>query len=111
MSTYIMRIRPRFIESIRNGIKKHEYRLAEPERMKIRLGDTIVLVSNQNPEDYVRVFVNSVSIFKGWDEALDGRWENDFRGTYSSYDELIRECHKTKKSLRVFPANSMPTKS
>ena len=94
MATYVMKIRPHFIENIRCGKKKHEYRLADPKRMKIRIGDTIVLVSNQNPDDFVRVFVDGIAIYKDWDEALKERWQVDFDGIYSSYECLLKECYK-----------------
>lgn len=94
MATYIMKIRPHFIDCIRRGQKTHEYRLGEPRRTNVKKGDTIILVSNQDPEDYVRVFVDNVTVYEGWDEAFKGRWEKDFEGIYSSYEDLIKECHK-----------------
>ena len=94
MSTYAMKIRPHFIGSIRSGIKKHEYRLGDQARNKIKAGDTLVLVSNQDASDYVRVKVESATKFSDWDGALNGRWKNDFKGVYSSYADLIKECHR-----------------
>lgn len=94
MATHVLKIRPHFIKNVRNGIKSHEYRLATQERMKIRKGDTLILVSNQDSSDYVRVSVDNATVYKGWDEALDGRWEKDFEGVYSSYGELIKECNR-----------------
>lgn len=94
MATYKMKIRPHFIDSIKSGTKKHEYRLAESERRKIQTGDILILVSNQNPKDYVRVCVDDIHIFSNWDDALRGRWENDFKDIYPSYNDLIRECRR-----------------
>ena len=46
MKTYYLKIRERFIESLRTGVKKHEYRLASPERRMVKIGDNLVLISN-----------------------------------------------------------------
>ena len=99
-----MKIRPHFIASIRCGKKKHEYRLADPKRMKIRIGDTIVLVSNQNPDDYVRVFVDGIAICRDWNEALKDSWRSDFDSIYSSYEDLLMECRKfyTAEQVRQY---------
>lgn len=48
MKTYYLKIRDKFISDIKNRVKKHEYRLASPERMQAKVGDTFVLISNQN---------------------------------------------------------------
>ena len=48
MKTYYLKIRDKFISEICNGNKKHEYRLASPERLATKVGDTLVLISNQN---------------------------------------------------------------
>ena len=101
MATHVMKIRPHFIQSIRNGAKKHEYRLADDARKAIKPGDVLLLVSNQNPSDYVRVFVNSVETFADWEEALSKNWESDFQGVYSDYSDLIRECHRFYSSDQV----------
>lgn len=39
MKTYYMKIKEKFISEIAKGNKKHEYRLATPERMKVKVGD------------------------------------------------------------------------
>ena len=46
MKTYYMKIRDKYIDAVRQGIKKHEYRLASPERTQIRIGDNIILISD-----------------------------------------------------------------
>lgn len=104
MAIHVMKIRPHFIDSIRSGKKTHEYRLAEPRRLNIKKGDSLILVSNQDPDNYVRVFVDSITICKGWDDAFEGRWEKDFEGIYSSYEDLLKECHKfyTADQVRQF---------
>lgn len=101
MATHVMKIRPHFIASIRKGTKKHEYRLGDAARCKIKTGDILVLVSNQDASDYVRVKVDSSARFSNWDEALDGRWKSDFYGIYSSYADLIKECHRFYSAEQV----------
>ena len=104
MAIHVMKIRPHFIDSIRSGKKTHEYRLAEPRRLSIKKGDSLILVSNQDSDNYVRVFVDDITICKGWDDAFEGRWEKDFEGIYSSYEDLLKECHKfyTADQVRQF---------
>ena len=57
MNYYRMKIRQHFLNPIRNGVKRHEYRLATPERKQIRIGDILVLINNQDNSDYVKVIV------------------------------------------------------
>ena len=52
MKTYYFKIREKYINSIINGNKKREYRLANSERREIKVGDSIVLISNQNRKNY-----------------------------------------------------------
>ena len=54
MKTYYLKIRDKFIQDIKNRTKKHEYRLASPERMQAKVGDTFVLISNQNKGNFKR---------------------------------------------------------
>ena len=94
MKMYIMKIKPHFLPLIRNNIKKHEYRLAAPKYDSIKVGDILVLTSNQNKEDYEKVTVEKISIYKTWEEAFKDKWEKDFKGQYTNLDDLLRECHK-----------------
>ena len=54
MKTYYFKIREKFIANVRNGTKRHEYRLASPENRAIKVGDNLILISNQNRKEYVR---------------------------------------------------------
>ena len=92
MKTYYLKIKDKFISSIREGNKKHEYRLASPERTIIKAGDNLVLISNQDKQKYIRVTVKGSTIYKSWEEALRNNWENDFKNIYSSLDEALKEC-------------------
>ena len=100
MSLYILKIREKFLKSIREGKKTNEYRLATPERRSISIGDILVLVNNQNKEDFVKVIVENKEIYKNWDEALGKYWRNDFPD-YESIDDIKKECYKfyTKKEV------------
>ncbi len=89
-----MKIRPQFLPLLKEGVKKNEYRLASPKYSNIHVGDILCLINNQNKEEFVKVVVNKIFVYKTWDEAFENRWEGDFRGLYSTYDELVKECHK-----------------
>ena len=94
MKTYYLKIREKFISEVIAGNKKHEYRLASPERIGIKVGDTLVLISNQDKRVFVKTTVKAVRIYKGWREALQDNWQQDFKNLYSSLDEALHECYK-----------------
>lgn len=97
----IMKIRPKFIDLIKSGKKKREYRLCDETRQSIRIGDRIVLVSNQNHNEYVAVIVTDKKVFKNWDDALEEYWKEDFSGLYSTKEEALRECFRFYQKERV----------
>ena len=96
-----MKIREHFIPLINDGIKKHEYRLADPKYADVHVGDVILLISNQNSGNYTKVIVDKIEHYNTWDEAFDNRWQNDFKGLFNTYEELIRECKRfyTKEEI------------
>ena len=94
MKTYYMKIRDKYIDAVRQGVKKHEYRLASPERQQIRIGDNIILISNQNKKEYVRTTVKGKTVYKDWKEALETNWQSDFKDLYSTLDEALKECYR-----------------
>lgn len=94
MKTYYLKIRDKFISSVQQGIKKHEYRLASPERMQIKVGDTIVLISNQDKKKFIRTTVKKIKVYPGWKEALEENWKQDFQNVFSSLDDALKECFK-----------------
>ena len=93
MKTYYMKIKEKFISEIAMGNKKHEYRLATPERMKVKVGDTFVLVSNQNRKDFIKTTVKSVIHYTTWKEAIEANWE-DFINLYSNVEEALKDCYR-----------------
>ena len=109
MNTFVLKIRPNFIEEINQGRKKHEYRLNNEERQKIKLGDRLVLLANDNSKKYIEVKVRKIEVFHTWEEALNKYWEYDFKGLYSSMEEALKICFKfykkdevSKYGIRVF---------
>lgn len=94
MKTYYFKIREKYINSIVNGTKKREYRLANPERREIKVGDSIILISNQNRKNYIRVSVKSIRTYTSWYDALYEYWDEDFKGLYSSLEEALKECYR-----------------
>lgn len=94
MKTYYLKIREKFISSVQLGIKKHEYRLASPERMQIKVGDTLVLISNKNKNKFIRTTVKKIKVYSSWQEALEENWQQDFKNVFASLDEALKECYK-----------------
>ena len=94
MKTYYLKIRDKFIQDIKNRTKKHEYRLASPERMQAKVGDTFVLISNQNKGNFVRTTIKGIKTYKTWREALEKNWEQDFKNLFSSIEDTLKDCYK-----------------
>ena len=94
MKTYYLKIRDKFIADIKNRVKKHEYRLASPERMQAKVGDTFVLISNQNQESFVRATIKGIKVYSSWNEALIENWEQDFKNLFPSLEATLKECYK-----------------
>ena len=68
--------------------------MASPERTQIKVGDTLVLISNQNRKKFIKTTIKKVTIYKGWKEALEENWEQDFKNLYSTLEEALHECYK-----------------
>lgn len=94
MKSVIAKIRPKFLPLIRNGVKKHEYRLASPKYTSLNVGDRFILVSNQDSNDFVITRINKITKFYDWESALEKHWKDDFKELYSNFDELIKECYR-----------------
>ena len=89
-----MKIKPCFLELIKVGKKKHEYRLNTPDRRSLSIGDQIALVSNENPNESVVVTITDISTHPNWLDALKDYWIEDFEGLFDNLDDLINECNK-----------------
>ncbi len=89
-----MKIKPCFLELIKQGKKKHEYRLNTPDRRSLSIGDQITLVSNVNPKDTLVVTITDISTYHNWIDALKDYWKEDFEGLFNNLDDLINECNK-----------------
>lgn len=94
MKTYYMKIRDKYIKEVRDGVKKHEYRLASPDRKAVRVGDNSILISNTDKKSYVRTTVKRITTYRDWKEALEKNWQNDFKNLYSTLEEALRECYR-----------------
>ncbi len=89
MKQFEMKIQPNYLQLVRAGVKKHEYRLNDEKRQQIQPGDSIRLVSNDNPNDYVVVEVLDRQVFPSWESALINYWQDDFSGTYYPFEDLM----------------------
>ena len=91
---YDMYILDKYLELIKAGIKKNEYRLYNEERRKIKIGDEIKLIANGDENNYIIVRVKNIFIYKDFNEAFKNRWENDFKDLYNNLDDLLNDCNK-----------------
>ncbi len=92
-----MRIKDRYIKPICDGSKRHEYRLATPERKQIKIGDILILISNEKPSNYVKVVVKSIEFYSNWEEPLNKYWMDDFPAGLDTLEEVKNECNKFYK--------------
>ena len=92
------------MESIIKGIKKHEYRLNTIERANLKNGDRITLVSNQNSDDFVVVTIRGIKKYCSWEEALKENWEEDFKGQFNSFEEVLEICSRfyTREQVKEY---------
>lgn len=96
-----LKIRPQFLDNIKNGNKKHEYRLNSPDKSNIKNGDRIMLISNQNSKDRVVVSIKGINKYANWEDALKDNWEDDFKGLCSNLEEALTICNKFYKREQV----------
>lgn len=103
MKTYYMKIKQKFIDGIISGNKKFEYCLATPERMEIKCGDIIVLISNENKNNFVKVNVESKIIYNNWEDILKNNQDDSIK-LYSSEEEALNEYYKiySKKEIDTY---------
>ncbi len=94
MKNYYLKIRDKYIDEIISNNKIHEYRLATPERNEIEVDDTLVMISNQDKDRFVKVTVKAKQIFKTWEDALMEYWQQDFKNLYNSLEDSLYECYK-----------------
>jgi ASC-1-like (ASCH) protein len=104
-----MRIDDKYLDLIKKGYKKHEYRLNSEKYHNICIGDNIILISNSDENDYISVLVKNKQQCKSWLEALQNFWKDDFKNLYSSLEETISYCKEfygdnliLEKGLLVF---------
>ena len=97
----VMRIKPCFLDLIKAGKKKHEYRLNTPDRRELSIGDQITLVSNENSNDTLVVTIIDISTHPNWLDALIDYWKEDFEGLFNNLNDLIKECNKFYSSEQV----------
>lgn len=92
MAEYNFKIQARFLDNVRKDFKKHEYRLCNEEKSKIKPGDYINLVSNDNEKDCSKVIVTKVDRYSNWEDALKDDWKPDFANVVDTLDKAIEIC-------------------
>lgn len=94
MSILRIKIRDKYIQHIAEYSKKHEYRLAYDKYLNVKKGDMLIMVSNQDPSNSIKVVVNNIKKYANWDLALEENWQDDFRGLYDNKEQVLKECYK-----------------
>ena len=94
-----LKIKAKYLNLIRNGTKKHEYRLATHD--EIHIGDILILVSNENENDFVKVLVEKIDHKNTWEEAISAFWNQDFKNLCQSKEDALKECRRFYKNEQV----------
>lgn len=94
MRTAVFKIRPEFINAIKKGTKRHEYRLNKGNRSVLDKGDHLYLVANDDSGSFAEVTITGKKTFSSWEEALSEFWSEDFRSIFSSLEEAVNTCQK-----------------
>lgn len=107
--THIMKIDSEYLTLIKNGEKKHEYRLNCDASQSICVEDNIIFVSSINEDDYIVTSVKTKHIYYSWYEALKNNWKEDFKNKFLSLEGTISFCERyynkeeiSNKGLLVF---------
>lgn len=103
MNYYRLKVKEKFVQPLRDGIKLHEYRLATKERRSIKIGDVLFLTNNQNNNDFVKVVVRSISFCNTWEEAVSKYWDTELRHIYLTKEDAINDCSKfyTREDVKL----------
>ncbi len=103
MNYYRLKVKEKFVKPLRDGIKRHEYRLATKERRNIKIGDVLLLTNNQNNNDFVKVVVRSISFCNTWEEAVSKYWDTELRHIYLTKEDAINDCSKfyTREDIKL----------
>ena len=96
-----MHIKQKFLEAIKNGTKKREYRLATPDRREIKVGDKIELIANEDDNISICVEVKKIELYSSLSDALIKYWEEDFKDVTNDFSRLINECKTFYKESDV----------
>lgn len=94
MRQFKMKICEKYLPSIIRGEKGHEYRVATPNRLEVKVGDQLVLVGKDDPTKYARVNVIDIKHYSDWYEPLDLYWKEDFSNLYSSKEAVLEELRR-----------------
>jgi len=91
MQEYKMNIRDKYLNSIREHKKRHEYRLNNEERQKMNINDFILLTSNEVPSNQIKVVITKKTIFPNWQVAILKNWREDFSDSSRPFNEVLKE--------------------
>lgn len=98
---FILNIKEKFLKLIKEGKKNNEYRLCKKEHLTKRVGDVLILVSDKNNNDYVKVIIEDIKRYSNWENAVKDNWKKDFFGIANSLDEVLKDCYSIYNKKEV----------
>ncbi len=84
---------PENFEKIKLGQKCREYRLYDEKRRKIMPGDTITFYNTKTKESVI-VLVESLHIYKKFEECYQEFWEEDFANRGKTLEQIVLDTYQ-----------------
>lgn len=94
MPYFKMKIRDLYIKPLKEGLKKHEFRLNTTEREKVKIGDYLILEGKQEKKNYVKVIVTNIKKYISWNDIADEYWEKEFCYFFDTKEIFLKEVSK-----------------
>lgn len=98
-----MRLHQEPYDMIKKNVKTIEYRLNDEKRRQIKIGDTITFYKRPLEKEYLTVKVIDIKHYKDLLEMYTATFERDFKDTYSSPEEVVKDTpYYTKDEVQKY---------
>jgi ASC-1-like (ASCH) protein len=98
--THILKLQPKYFESVKNGIKVIELRLLDEKRQKIKIGDEIEFKKEPNLEESIIVKVKGLLLYKTFEELIEDyplEWLSDNTTTKEELIEILNTFYSKEE--------------
>lgn len=96
-----MKISQQHILQIRDGTKQRVYRSYDDSTQKIKIGDTLLLISNSTNYEHVKVYIRDFKIYENWQDVIKKYWSEDFSPFNERYESIVRKLKNKYKNDKI----------